>query len=40
MTELFEARHASCVIAVQEVALKTMHYGVVKIAEGAGDWFG
>src|SRR5437763_16337045 len=34
MTELFEARHASCVIAVEEVPLdQTMHYGVVKIAD-------
>src|SRR6202022_2722585 len=40
MTELFEARHASCVIAVEEVPLdQTMHYGVVKIAEREGDWF-
>jgi UTP--glucose-1-phosphate uridylyltransferase len=40
MTELFEARHASCVIAVEEVPLdQTMHYGVVKIANGEGDWF-
>jgi UTP--glucose-1-phosphate uridylyltransferase len=40
MTDLFEARHASCVIAVEEVPLsETMHYGVVKIAEGDGEWF-
>lgn len=39
MTELFESRHASCVIAVEEVPLEdTMHYGVVKIADGEGDW--
>jgi UTP--glucose-1-phosphate uridylyltransferase len=38
MTELFETRHASCVIAVEEVPLdQTMHYGVVRVAENDGD---
>lgn len=40
MTELFESRHASCVIAVEEVPLdQTMHYGVVRVAENEGDSF-
>lgn len=40
MTELFEARHASCVIAVEEVPLaETGHYGIVKIDETNGDCF-
>jgi UTP--glucose-1-phosphate uridylyltransferase len=40
MTELFEARHASCVIAVEEVPVEhTMHYGVVKVADADGDIF-
>ncbi len=34
MTELFEMRHASCVIAVEEVPLEqTKHYGIVKVDE-------
>ena len=38
MTELFEARHASCVIAVEEVPLEqTMHYGIVRVEAGSGD---
>lgn len=40
MTELFQTRHASCVIAVEEVPLdQTMHYGVVKTADRDGDSF-
>jgi UTP--glucose-1-phosphate uridylyltransferase len=40
MTELFEERHASCVIAVEEVPLdQTMNYGIVKVEPGAGDYF-
>lgn len=40
MTDLFESRHASCVIAVEEVpAEQTMHYGVVKVSDGDGEWF-
>ncbi|MBC8167599.1 MAG: UTP--glucose-1-phosphate uridylyltransferase [Bryobacteraceae bacterium] len=32
MIEIFEARHASCVIAVEEVPLsETQHYGIVKV---------
>lgn len=35
MTELFEDRHASCVIAVEEVPLQEVsHYGVVQVANG------
>jgi UTP--glucose-1-phosphate uridylyltransferase len=34
MVELFESKHASCVIAVEEVPLEeTMHYGIIR-AEG------
>lgn len=40
MTELFEMRHASCVIAVEEVpADQTMHYGIVKVDPGEDDVF-
>jgi UTP--glucose-1-phosphate uridylyltransferase len=40
MTELFEMRHATCVIAVEEVPLdQTMHYGIVKVDEGESDIF-
>lgn len=40
MTELFELRHASCIIAVEEVPLEqTMHYGIVKVEPGDGDFF-
>src|ERR1700676_2909077 len=39
MTELFELRHASCVIAVEEVPLdQTMHYGIVKVEPGDADF--
>ena len=39
MTELFEARHASCVIAVEEVpADQTVNYGILKVKEGEADW--
>jgi UTP--glucose-1-phosphate uridylyltransferase len=32
MVEVFEARHASCVIAVEEVPLEeTQHYGIVQV---------
>lgn len=38
MVEVFEARHASCVIAVEEVPPEqTVHYGVVRISDGDGD---
>jgi UTP--glucose-1-phosphate uridylyltransferase len=40
MAELFESRHASCVIAVEEVPLdQTSHYGIVKPVDGDGDCF-
>ena len=40
MTELFELRHASCVLAVEEVPLEqTMHYGIVNVDEGEDDIF-
>jgi UTP--glucose-1-phosphate uridylyltransferase len=40
MTELFETRHASCVIAVEEVPLdQTMNYGIVRVEPGDGDFF-
>lgn len=40
MTELFETRHASCVIAVEEVPVEeTAHYGIVQVANGDGDYF-
>ena len=39
MAELFETRHASCVIAVEEVPLdQTMHYGIVRVEPGDGDF--
>jgi UTP--glucose-1-phosphate uridylyltransferase len=39
MTELFEARHASCVIAVEEVPPdQTVNYGILKVKEGEGEW--
>ena len=39
MTELFEARHASGVVAVEEVAAdQTMNYGIVKVKEAEGYW--
>ena len=40
MTELFESRHASCVIAVEEVPLaETGNYGVVNVEDASGDWY-
>jgi UTP--glucose-1-phosphate uridylyltransferase len=38
MVELFELKHASCVIAVEEVPMEeTMHYGVIRVdADGEG----
>jgi UTP--glucose-1-phosphate uridylyltransferase len=40
MTELFELRHASCVLAVEEVAPdQTMHYGIVNVDGGEDDVF-
>ncbi len=37
MTELFEERHASCVLAVEEVPREmTSHYGIVQVAD-SGD---
>jgi UTP--glucose-1-phosphate uridylyltransferase len=38
MIEQFELRHASCVIAVEEVPREqTSHYGIVQVAGGEGD---
>jgi UTP--glucose-1-phosphate uridylyltransferase len=38
MTELFESKHASCVIAVEEVPPdQTIHYGIVRPADETGD---
>jgi len=35
MTEMFESRHATCVIAVEEVPLEdTRHYGIVHVENG------
>lgn len=40
MVELFEARRASCVIAVEEVPREdTMHYGVIEAADGEAGCF-
>ena len=40
MAELFTAKHASCVIAVEEVPPdQTVHYGIVQPAETPGDSF-
>ena len=40
MAELFESKHASCVVAVEEVPPdQTVHYGIVQPADGTGDWF-
>ena len=40
MTELFESRHATCVIAVEEVPLaETSNYGVVNVEDASGDSF-
>ena len=40
MTELFESRHASCVIAVEEVPLaETSNYGVVNVEDSSGEWY-
>lgn len=40
MAELFESRHASCVIAVEEVPPEQVsHYGIVKPADGDGECF-
>jgi UTP--glucose-1-phosphate uridylyltransferase len=40
MAELFESKHASCVIAVEDVPPEqTSHYGIVQPADGGGDWF-
>jgi UTP--glucose-1-phosphate uridylyltransferase len=39
MAELFQSKHASCVLAVEEVPLEqTIHYGVVQPAEMQDDW--
>ena len=39
MMELFEARRASCVIAVEEVAPEqTRHYGIIEGVDGGGTW--
>lgn len=40
MGEVFESRHASCVLAVEEVPLtQVSQYGIVQPAEGDGDVF-
>ena len=40
MAELFVAKHASCVIAVEEVPREeTVHYGIIQPADGEGDAF-
>ncbi len=40
MTQLFESRHASCVIAVEEVPHEeTSHYGIVQPSDGDGECF-
>jgi UTP--glucose-1-phosphate uridylyltransferase len=40
MTELFESRHASCIIAVEEVPPdQTVHYGIVQPADGIDTCF-
>jgi UTP--glucose-1-phosphate uridylyltransferase len=40
MAELFASKHASCVIAVEEVPLdQTSHYGIIKPADADGDCF-
>jgi len=40
MAELFQARHASCVLAVEEVPPEeTVHYGIIEAAESEGDVF-
>lgn len=40
MVELFEAKHASCVIAVEEVAVEeTMHYGMISVDPTADGYF-
>jgi UTP--glucose-1-phosphate uridylyltransferase len=39
MSELFQAKHASCVFAVEEVSRdQTVHYGIVEAADGEQDW--
>jgi UTP--glucose-1-phosphate uridylyltransferase len=40
MSELFISKRATCVIAVEEVPREeTSHYGIVKPADGNGEWF-
>ncbi|MGC8793661.1 MAG: UTP--glucose-1-phosphate uridylyltransferase [Bryobacteraceae bacterium] len=40
MAELFQARRASCVLAVEEVSPEdTVHYGIIEPAEGDGEEF-
>ena len=40
MVDLFEQKHASCVIAVEEVPMEeTMHYGIVRTGEGENGHF-
>ncbi len=40
MSELFQSKHASCVIAVEEVPPdQTIHYGIVQPVDGHGDVF-
>src|SRR5690242_17513345 len=40
MAEVYEEKHASCVIAVEEVPRdETRHYGIVQPADGVGDVF-
>jgi len=40
MTQVFESRHASCVIAVEEVPLEeTCHYGIIEPSDGDAECF-
>jgi UTP--glucose-1-phosphate uridylyltransferase len=40
MSALFESKHASCVIAVEEVPRdQTIHYGIVTPADAQDEWF-
>ncbi|MBI1896268.1 MAG: UTP--glucose-1-phosphate uridylyltransferase [Acidobacteria bacterium] len=40
MVELFEAKHATCVVAVEQVpAEETSHYGIVQIADGDAGYY-
>jgi UTP--glucose-1-phosphate uridylyltransferase len=40
MIDLFESKHASCVVAVEEVPIEeTMHYGVIRADSGADGFY-